>query len=412
MIRLLVPSINSIYNRGDNNKRFGKYGVIMARYNMIATAAFGIESVVGQELKELGFEDVVIENGRCLFKTDEEGICKANLWLRSAERVFINVGSFKALTFTELFDKVEAIPWEKYIPANGKFPVNAKSVKSKIFSLSDIQSISKKAMVKRLGKVYDISWFEETGSEFPIHVAFLKDEVTVSIDTSGTGLHKRGYREVGNEAPLKETLAAALVKISRWKPFIPLIDPMCGSGTILIEAAMIARNIAPGLNRKFISEGWEFIPKETWKKVRQEAYQAIDLDTPLHIQGFDINQRSVKIAMQNAEKAGLEDDIHFQVRDAKDLSSSKQYGYIITNPPYGERLSDQREVEMVYKMMGKSYGKLDTWSKYILTSHENFERCFGEKATKNRKLYNGRIKTYFYQYFGPRPPKRKVNIEE
>ena len=383
----------------------------MARYNMIATAAFGIEAVVGQELKELGFEDVVIENGRCLFTTDEEGICKANLWLRSAERVFLEVGRFKAYSFAELFDKVEELPWERYIPEDGRFPVNAKSVKSKIFSLSDIQSISKKAIVKRLGSVYNISWFEEKGPEFPVHIAFLKDEVTVSIDTSGTGLHKRGYRAVGNEAPLKETLAAALVKISRWKPFIPLIDPMCGSGTILIEAAMIARNIAPGLNRKFVSEQWPMIDTETWKKIRQEAYQAIDLDTPLHIQGFDINQRSVKIAMENAEKAGLEEDIHFQVRDTKDLSSPKQYGYIITNPPYGERLSDQRQVELVYKMMGQSFGRLDTWSKYILTSHENFEQCYGSKSTKNRKLYNGRIKTYFYQYFGPRPPRRKPTNE-
>ncbi len=380
----------------------------MARYNMIATAAFGIEAVVGQELKELGFENVVVENGRCLFTADEEGICKANMWLRTAERVFLHLATFKARTFTELFDQVEALPWEDLIPVDGKFPVNAKSVKSKIFSLSDIQSISKKAIVKRLGAKYGVSWFEETGAEFPIHIGFLKDEVTVSIDTSGTGLHKRGYREVGNEAPLKETLAAALVKISRWRPFIPLIDPMCGSGTILIEAAMIARNIAPGLNRKFISETWPLIPDGTWKKVKQEAYQAIDLDTPLNIQGYDIDQRSVRIATKNAEKAGLEEDIHFQVRDAKDTSSAKQYGYIITNPPYGERLSDQKEVEKIYRMMGEAYGKMDTWSVYVLTSHENFERSYGKKSTKNRKLYNGRIKTYFYQYFGPRPPKRKT----
>jgi len=410
---VLVRHQLTIYNKGDNISTNRKEQDVshLTHFNMIATAAFGIESVVGQELKELGFEDVVVENGRVLFKADAEGVCKANLWLRSAERVFINVASFRAFSFVELFDKIEAIPWEDYIPADGRFPVNAKSIKSKLFSLSDIQSISKKAMVKRLGKVYNIEWFEETGPEFPIHVAFLKDEVTVSIDTSGVGLHKRGYRESGSEAPLKETLAAALVKISRWKSFIPLVDPMCGSGTILIEAAMMARNIAPGLNRKFISETWDFIPKEAWKKVRQEAYQAIDLDTPLHIQGFDINQRAVKIAMQNAEKAGLEDDIHFQVRDAKDLSSSKQYGYIITNPPYGERLSDEYAVEDIYKMMGKSYGTLDTWSAYILTSHENFERCYGKKSTKNRKLYNGKIKTYFYQYFGPRPPRRKTTEE-
>lgn len=384
----------------------------MTHFNMIATAAFGIEAVVGQELKEMGYKNIVVENGRVFFESDAEGICRANLWLRSAERVFLNVARFKALTFAELFDKIEAIPWENYIPEDGEFPVNAKSIKSKLFSLSDIQAISKKAMVKRLGKAYGVSWFKETGPTYPIHVDFLKDEVTVSIDTSGTGLHKRGYRAVGNEAPLKETLAAALVRISRWKHFIPLIDPMCGSGTILIEAAMMARNIAPGLNRKFASESWPIIPASSWKKVRQEAYQAIDLEKELNIQGFDINQRSVKIAVENAEKAGVGDDIHFQVRDAKDLSSSKQYGYIITNPPYGERLSDQHEVEKVYRMMGEAYGHLDTWSVYILTSHENFERCYGKKATKNRKLYNGRIKTYFYQYFGPKPPRRKPAGEE
>ncbi len=376
------------------------------KYNMIATAAFGIEAVVGQEIKELGFENVQVENGRVRFTTDEAGICKANLWIRCAERVFVEVASFKARTFEQLFDKTYAVDWAKYIPADGEFPVNAKSVKSQLFSLSDIQRICKKASSKKLGQAYKMDWLPENGAKYPILVGILKDEVTISIDTSGTGLHKRGYRAMGNEAPLKETLAAALLRISRWKPFIPLIDPMCGTGTIAIEAAMMGRNIAPGLNRNFVSEDWDWIPDDLWKEAKKEAYAAIDFDVEMDIQAYDINGRTIKIARDNAEKAGVEEDIHFQQRDAKDLNSKKKYGYIISNPPYGERLSDKKSAEALYKMMGKVYEDLDTWSKYILTSHEEFEPCYGKKSTKNRKLYNGRIKCYFYQYFGPKPPRR------
>lgn len=384
----------------------------MSKYRLMATAAFGIEGILGKEIKNLGFENVSVENGYVMFDADEYGICKANLWLRCAERVFVVLGQFKSTSFENLFDQVHALPWEDYIPADGEFPVNAKSIKSKLFSLSDIQRISKKAVVKKLGKKYGKEWFPETGAKFPIMVQFLKDECIVSIDSSGVGLHKRGYREQGNEAPLKETLACALLYISNWRPFIPLIDPMCGTGTIAIEAALMARNIAPGLNRKFISEDWPIIGQEPWKTVKKEAFSVIDLDKEISIEGYDIDWRSIKTAKENAEKAGVEEDIHFQVRDAKDLSSKKQYGYLVSNPPYGERLSTKDEVYKLYQMMGKAYGELDTWSKYLLTSFEGFESAFGKKATKNRKLYNGKIKCYFYQYYGPKPPRRKPVSEQ
>ncbi|WP_432662044.1 class I SAM-dependent RNA methyltransferase [Wukongibacter baidiensis] len=378
----------------------------MAKLELIATAAFGIEAVVAREIKELGYEDVTVENGRVTFTGNEEAICKSNLWLRCADRVYLKVGEFVATTFEELFQQVKALPWENYLGIDANFPVNAKSVKSKLFSLSDIQAISKKAIVEKMKSIYMQDWFEESGSKYPIMISILKDKVTVSIDTSGAGLHKRGYREVGSEAPLKETLAAAMVKISRWRPDRVLIDPFCGSGTIAIEAALIGRNIAPGINRKFISEEWDMIPKDLWKKVKKEAYEAMEYDRELEIYGYDIDGRIAKIAMNNAEEAGVEDCIHFQRRPVSEISSKKKYGYIICNPPYGERLSEKKEVERLYKEMGKVFAKLDTWSYYVITSHEEFQQCFGKKADKNRKLYNGRIKCYFYQYFGPRPPRR------
>ncbi len=378
----------------------------MAKFNLIATAAFGIEAVVAREIKELGYENVVVENGRVTFTGNEEAICKSNLWLRCADRLYLKVGEFTATTFEELFQQVKALPWENYLPVDANFPVNAKSVKSKLFSLSDIQAISKKAIVESMKETYMQDWFEETGSKYPIMVSILKDKVTVSIDTSGAGLHKRGYREVGSEAPLKETLAAAMIKISRWRPDRVLIDPFCGSGTIPIEAALIGRNIAPGLNRGFISEEWDMIPKDLWKKVKKEAYEAIDHDIELNISGYDIDGRVTNIAMNNAIEAGVDDCIHFQRRAVRDLSSKKKYGYIICNPPYGERLSEKKEVENLYKEMGRVFTNLETWSYYVITSHEEFQQCFDRKADKNRKLYNGRIKCYFYQYFGPRPPRR------
>lgn len=382
------------------------------KYRCIATAVFGMEAIVGQELKDLGYDNVTVENGRVLFDADALGIAKANLWLRTAERVYIKVGSFKATSFEQLFEGVFKLPWELYLHKDATFPVNANSVKSKLFSLSDIQSISKRAIVKRLTGLYKVEWFKETGETYSITVSILKDEVTVSIDTSGKGLHKRGYRELGNEAPLKETLAAGLLLVSKWQPKIHLIDPFCGSGTIVIEAAMIAKNIAPGLSRSFDSEKWPIIGESVWKTVKKEAYACIKHDVDILIEGYDIDKRSINIARHNAEIAGVDDIVHFQVRDVKDFSTKNQYGYIICNPPYGERLNDLLEVKKLYKLMGNVFKPYTTWSKYIITSYEDFEDAYGSKSTKNRKLYNGRIKTYFYLYFGEKPPRRVKEIQE
>ena len=381
----------------------------MKKFTLVATAAFGIESIVANELKTLGFNNIRTEVGRVLFDSDEAGISKANMWLRCADRVFILVGQFKAVTFEELFQGVNKLPWENYIPDGGAFPVDGNSVKSKLFSVSDIQAISKKAIVKRLSRVYRKEWLDEDGAKHQIRVSLLKDTVSVLMDTSGVGLHKRGYREQGNEAPIKETLAAALVLISKWKKNIPLLDPLCGTGTILIEAAMIGRNVAPGLSRNFAFQEWDFIDKEYYKKEKLEAYEAIDYDVNLKLIGSDINPRSVSIAESNAEKAGVDDCIEFKVQDMKTIETDMTYGYIISNPPYGERLSDKDGVEELYVEMGKAFANFETWSNYVITSHENFETCFGKKASKNRKLYNGKIKCYFYQYFGPRPPKELLD---
>lgn len=383
----------------------------MAIYRVIATAAFGIEAVVADEVRALGFENVSVENGKVEFDADEEGICRANLWLRCADRVFIKISEFKATSFEELFQGVKKIQWEMYIPVDGEFPVNAKSVKSQLFSLSDIQAISKKATVDRLRRAYRIDWFNETGPKTPILVSILKDQVTVMIDSSGEGLHRRGYREYGNEAPLRETMAAALLKLSRWNPKIPLVDPMCGSGTILIEAALMGRNIAPGLNRKFVSENWQWLGESTWKQARKEAFNAVNHEVELSLQGYDKDPRSIKQAKINADLAGAVDDIHFQVRDIADFSTKVKYGYVITNPPYGERLGDEEEVLALYQLMGEKLLPNDTWSFNVITAHEGFERAFGKKATKNRKLFNGKIKCYYYQYFGQRPPKARATEE-
>ncbi|MCD4714611.1 MAG: class I SAM-dependent RNA methyltransferase [Clostridiales bacterium] len=376
------------------------------KLRLIATAVFGMEAIVAQEIKDLGFENVVVENGRVLFDSDELGLARANMWLRTAERVFICVGQFKANKFETLFDEINKLPWEVYIAKDAAFPVDAKSVKSTLFSLSDIQSLTKKAIVKRLTKLYRVEWFEETQETYRILVSILKDEVTVSIDTSGSGLHRRGYRAKGNEAPLKETLAAGLLLVSKWKAERPLIDPFCGSGTIVIEAAMMAKNIAPGLNREFDSEKWRWIEPEIWEKVRNEAKESVIEALDVKIEGYDMDPRAISIARENAALAGVADIVHFQVRDVKDFSTSRQYGTIICNPPYGERLNEVKEVEQLYKVMGKVFKPYTTWSKYIITSHDGFENAYGEKSTKNRKLYNGRIKTHFYMYFGERPPRQ------
>ncbi len=388
-------------------------GEIMGKYQMIATAAMGLEALVAQEVRALGY-DCQVENGRVTYNGDEYAIAKSNLWLRTADRIKIKIGEFKAFTFDELFEKTKALPWENYLPEDAEFPVIGKSVKSKLFSVSDCQAIVKKAVVERMKKHYKRNtWFEENGALYRIEVALLKDVATITIDASGTGLHKRGYRAAQGEAPLKETLAAALIMLTNWRPDKPFIDPFCGSGTIPIEAAMIGQNIAPGFNREFVSEQWKWIPEKVWDEVRTEAEDVANYDQPLDITGSDIDHRMVKIAQENSFEAGFGDLIQFKQMQVKDISTTKEYGVIVGNPPYGERLGDKPAVEQMYRDMGQAFSKLDTWSIYILTSHEEFEQFYGKPATKKRKLFNGFIKTDYYQYWGKKPPRStNGNIEK
>ncbi|QPA33154.1 THUMP domain-containing class I SAM-dependent RNA methyltransferase [Thermaerobacillus caldiproteolyticus] len=376
----------------------------MGNITLVATAAMGIESIVADEVRRLGYE-CQVENGKVTFEADELAICRANLWLRTADRIKLKVGEFKATSFDELFEQTKALPWVDYIPVNAEFPVIGKSVKSQLFSVSDCQAIVKKAIVESLKQQYRVSWFEENGPLYRVEVALHKDIATLTIDTSGAGLHKRGYRVAQGEAPLKETLAAALIQLTNWTPDRPFVDPFCGSGTIPIEAALIGQNIAPGFNREFASEQWEWIGKRTWEQAREEVEDLANYDQPLDIYGFDIDHRMVDVAKENALEAGLSDLITFKQMQVKDFTSKKQYGVIVGNPPYGERLGERKEVEQMYKDMGKTFAKLDTWSIYILTSHKEFEKHYGKTATKRRKLFNGFIETHYYQYWGPRPPK-------
>lgn len=380
-------------------------GEIMGKYQIIATAAMGLEALVAKEVRALGYE-CEVENGKVIFEGDESAIARANLWLRTADRIKIKVGEFKAYTFDELFEKTKALPWEKYIPEDAEFPVIGKSVKSKLFSVSDCQAIVKKAVVESLKQHYKRNgWFEETGALYRIEVALLKDVATITIDASGHGLHKRGYRIDQGEAPLKETLAAALVMLTNWAPDRPFIDPFCGSGTIPIEAAMIGQNIAPGFNREFVSEGWGWIPEKVWDNARIEAEDLANYDQPIDITGTDIDHRMVNIATENAFEAGFGDLISFKQMQVKDITTKKEYGVIVGNPPYGERLGDKKAVEHMYKEMGQAFEKLDTWSVYIMTSNEQFEQFYGKPATKKRKLFNGFIRTDLYQYWGKKPPR-------
>lgn len=376
---------------------------------MIAPCHFGLEAVLKREITDIGLEIVEVSDGRVTFKGDESAIAKANIFIRTAERILIKVGSFHAETFDELFEGTKALPWDEFLPDDGKFWVTkATTNKSKLFSGSDIQSIVKKAIVERLKKIYRIGWFEESGAEYPIRVFILKDEVTIALDTSGVSLHKRGYRQLVGTAPISETLAAALIMLTPWNKDRYLIDPFCGSGTFPIEAAMIGANIAPGMNREFTAEKWKnLIPKKIWYDVITEAEDNIIRDVKMSIQGYDIDGAIIKCAMKNAMDAGVDEYIHFQQRDMRQLSSPKKYGFIITNPPYGERLEDRKELPALYKDMGKAFDGLDTWSKFIITSYEEAEKYLGRKATKNRKIYNGMIKSYYYQYMGPRPPRRQ-----
>lgn len=384
----------------------------MNRYEFVAPCHFGLESILKREIQDLGYEIVSVEDGKVTFAGDETAFCRANIFLRTTERVLLKVGKFKAETFEELFQKTKAIPWENYIPANGKFWVKkANSIKSKLFSPSDIQSIMKKAMVERLKACYHKEWFEETGEEFAVRVSIVKDEVTVGIDTSGESLHRRGYRKLTSKAPITETLAAALIMLTPWNKDRILVDPFCGSGTIPIEAALIGANIAPGMNRSFTAENWtHLIPKKTWYAAIEEAHDNIIPDVKLNIAGYDLDGEVIKAARQNATLAGVEDYIHFQQRSVSDLSHSKKYGFIITNPPYGERITEKEELPKLYREIGRTFGALDAWSYYIITSYEDAQKYIGKNADKNRKIYNGMLKTYFYQYMGPKPPKRKDPI--
>ena len=382
-------------------------GENMANYDLIATSAMGLEALVAKEVRELGYE-CQVDNGRILFQGDEKAIAKSNLWLRTADRVRLKIGEFKATTFDELFEKTKALPWEKFLPENAEFPVSGKSVKSKLFSVSDCQSIVKKAIVERMKKHYKKEgWFEENGPLFKIEVALHKDIALLTIDTSGSGLHKRGYRVAQGEAPIKETLAAALVMLTNWTPDRPFVDPFCGSGTIPIEAALMGQNIAPGFNREFVSENWHWIPSSVWDEVRLEAEDLANYDQPLDITGSDIDHRLVKIAQENAFEAGLGDLISFKQMRVQDFTTTKQYGVIVGNPPYGERLGEKGAVQKMYHEMGQAFADLETWSVYILTSDEEFETHYGKKTTKKRKLFNGFIKTDYYQYWGKRPPREK-----
>ena len=380
----------------------------MKRMELIAPCHFGLEAVLKREILDLGYEISRVEDGRVTFIGDAEAICRANIFLRTAERILIKIGSFRAVTFDELFEKTKQLPFEEYIPENGRFWVKkASSVKSTLFSTSDIQSIMKKAMVERLKQRYHNEWFPEDGADFPIRVFLLKDQVTVGLDTSGESLHKRGYRRLSGKAPITETLAAALILLTPWRADRILVDPFCGSGTFLIEAAMMAASIAPGMNREFLSEEWTaLIPKQLWYDAIDEANEQVKDDVEVDLQGYDIDPEVIKVARENAREAGVEHLIHFQQRDVRDLNHPKKYGFVITNPPYGERLEEKSALPELYQAFGESFRRLDSWSAYMITSYEDAERWFGRKADKNRKIYNGMIKTYFYQFLGPKPPKR------
>ncbi|WJV20581.1 class I SAM-dependent RNA methyltransferase [Rossellomorea marisflavi] len=380
----------------------------MGKYTLIATAAMGLESIVAKEVKDLGYE-CQVENGKVIFQGDETAIARANMWLRTADRVKILVGEFNAYSFDELFERTKALPWESFLPVDAEFPVQGKSVKSKLYSVPDCQAIVKKAIVEKLKTAYNkTSWLDETGPLFKIEVAILKDKVSLTLDTSGQGLHKRGYRVGQGDAPLKETLAAALIQLTTWNPDRPFVDPFCGSGTIAIEAALIGQNIAPGFNREFLSEAWPMMDGDVWDRTRMEAEDQANYDQPLEILGTDIDHRMIAIAKENAIEAGLGDLVKFKQMQVRDFTSELEYGVIVGNPPYGERLGDRKEVELMYREMGQAFSKLDTWSVYMMTSLEHFEECYGKKATKKRKLFNGFIRTDYYQYWGPRPPRKKI----
>ena len=381
----------------------------MKTFELIAPCHFGMEAVLKREIYDLGYDVTLVEDGRVTFIGDAEAIARANIFLRTAERILLCFARFKATSFEELFQGIKAVAWEDYIPKNGKFWVKkASTAKSKLFSSSDIQSIVKKAMVERLKEHYHIEWFSEDGDEFPFRIFIYKDEVTIALDTTGESLHKRGYRKMTPKAPVSETLAAAMIMLTPWNKDRILVDPFCGSGTIPIEAAMIGTNIAPGMNREFTAEAWKHIvPQKDWYDAVTEASDLICPDVNMDIQGYDIDGEVIRYARENAKLAGVDKMIHFQQRPVAALSHPKKYGFIITNPPYGERLEEKEALPKLYKEFGQALSGLDAWSCYILTSYEDTERYIGRKADKNRKIYNGMIKAYIYQFIGPKPPKMK-----
>lgn len=381
----------------------------MKRYELIAPCHFGLEAVLKREITELGYDVTKVEDGRITFVGDEEAVCRINIFSRTAERILIKIGSFRAETYEELFQGTKALAWEEFVPVNGKFWVTkAASVKSKLFSPSDIQSVMKKAMVERMKETYKVDWFAEDGESFPIRVFLMKDEVTVGLDTTGESLHKRGYRKFTAKAPIAENLAASLIMLTPWRGDRILVDPFCGSGTFPIEAAMMAVNMAPGMNRHFTAEKWQHIIEERfWKDAVEEAKEMITMDVETDIQGYDIDDKMVYIARENAKLAGVESKIHFQKRGVDRLSHNKKYGFIITNPPYGERIEEKKNLPELYGIIGERYKALDSWSMYVITAYEQAEGFMGIKAAKNRKIYNGMMKTYFYQFPGPKPPKQR-----
>ncbi|MDE7416739.1 MAG: class I SAM-dependent RNA methyltransferase [Lachnospiraceae bacterium] len=383
----------------------------MKRYELIAPCHFGLEAVLKQEITDLGYDVSQVEDGRVTFIGDDEAVCRANIGLRTAERILIKVGSFHAETFDELFENTKALPWEEYIPLDGKFWVaKAASIKSQLFSPSDIQSIMKKAMVERLKQVYHVSWFREEGQSFPVRVFLMKNNVTVGLDTTGESLHKRGYRKYTAKAPIAENLAAALIMLTPWKGDRILVDPFCGSGTILIEAALMAANMAPGMKRGFTALKWgHLIDKKVWDDCYDEAREMVDMSVAVDLEGSDIDPAMIQIAKQNAQLAGVADMIKFEQKDVSRLSHGGKYGFIITNPPYGERLEEKRNIPPLYRKLGECFKSLDTWSLYLITSHEDAQKDIGRKADKNRKIYNGMMKTYYYQFMGPRPPKKQTD---
>ncbi len=380
----------------------------MEKWELIAPCHFGLEAVLKREIQDLGYEISRVEDGKVTFWGDAQAVAYGNVFLRTTERILLKVAEFSAETFEELFQGTKQIPWEAYIPKNGKFWVTkVNSIKSKLFSPSDIQSIMKKAMVERLKDYYGVSWFEEDGASYPLRVTLMKDVVTVGLDTSGVSLHKRGYRQMTAKAPITETLAAALLMLTPWKKDRILVDPFCGSGTFPIEAAMMAANMAPGRNRSFLAEEWKnLIPRKCWYEAMTEADDLVDRSVKTDIQGYDIDPEVLKAARENARLAEVDGMIHFQQRPVKDLRHPKKYGFIITNPPYGERLEEKEALPQLYREIGESFRGLDKWSMYLITSYEDAERYIGRKADKNRKIYNGMLRTYFYQYLGPKPPRK------